>query len=98
MDFMGFSNVNDVQPIFGADGIADGFIILHTVEKKLRNGMMKTIERKSTVYVREFNPNAVGNDGTLHGFGRGTVYSRSSGKKRGKKLNLSAVQSIVSGR
>lgn len=97
MNFLGLNNVVDVEPILGADGMADGFNVRYNEERVMRNGKKRMVERKKTVYVREFDPNSVSNDGVIHGFGRGTVYTKSSGKKRQqKKMNLSVIQSIVS--
>ena len=98
MDFLGVKNVIDAKAIFGADGIADGFNISFLESRKMRNGKIKQVEKQKTIWVREFDQNSVSNDGTLHGFGRGTIYKRTTSKPRVKKsnVNLSAIQKYIS--
>jgi len=81
-EFLGIKNVVDAEAILGTDGAADGFKISYYIT---RNG--KRIMKTVTKYVREFDPNSVKNDGLLHGFGKGTVYLRSShlGASKDKK-------------
>ena len=76
MDFLGVKNVISANAILGSDGVADGFDIKFIEKRKLKNGKVKNIERRKTVWVREFNPDSVKNDGMIHGFGRGVVYCR----------------------
>ncbi len=91
--FQGIDNVIDAAPILGADGIADGFVVHYIEFKTVRFGKKtfeKPVEKTRTVYVREFNPNSVANDGSFHGFGNVTVYKRSTPKvKQPKKKQLS---------
>ena len=98
MDFLGVKNVIDVKTIFGNDGVADGFNIFFLEPRKMRNGKIRQVEKQKTVWVREFDPNSVLNDGTLHGFGRGTIYKRTTSKPHIKKpnVNLSAIQKYIS--
>lgn len=88
-EFMGIKNVVDVKPIIGVDGCADGFNIVYQETKKVRIGrktVERVVEKKCTKYIREFDANSIESDGNIHGFGKGTVYSRSTGKRKaGKK-------------
>ena len=76
MEFLGIKNVVDACPIMGNDGIADGFKVSFFEDKKLKNGMIRRIEKQRTIWVREYNPLSVKNDGLMHGFGNMTVYRR----------------------
>ncbi len=80
--FMGIENVKNVEPILGADGVADGFRITYTSQRRDRWGMLIDVEMQQVKWVRE---PVVKNDGFIHGFGNGTVYKRASSKKRAKK-------------
>ena len=93
MDFLGIKNVIDAEAIIGYDGIADGFKVKYLADRPMRNGKIRKIEKTKTVWVREFDPNSVPNDGLIHGFGNKTVYSRSTAKP--KQVNLSAIQKIL---
>ena len=91
-EFMGIKNVIDAVAIIGADGMADGFRIIYQEPRtiKTRNGKVieKMVEKECVKYIREFDFNSVGSDGKIHGFGRDTLYTRStpSTKKVVKKV------------
>ena len=96
MDFLGIKNAIDAEAIIGHDGIADGFKVTYLADHHMKNGKTSKIERVKTVWVREFDPNSVPNDGLIHGFGNKTVYSRSNAKpKKSSAVNLSSIQKIL---
>ena len=81
MDFMGIKDVKNVEPILGADGVADGFRIIYRDWKNIKMGrkiVEVEIEKEEVKWVREAS---VKNDGKLHGFGREVMIKR-GGKKR----------------
>jgi len=96
MDFLGIKNAIDAEAIIGCDGTADGFKVTYLADHLMKNGKTRKIERVKTVWIREFDPNSVPDDGLIHGFGNKTVYSRSTAKP--KQVNLKAVQKIVNGK
>lgn len=96
MDFLGIKNVIDAKAIIGYDGMADGFDVRYLAERPMKNGKFRKVEKTKTVWIREFDPNSVPNDGLIHGFGNKTVYSRSNAKpKKPSAINLSAIQKIL---
>ena len=97
--FMGIDNVKNVEPILGADGVADGFRITYVSQKRNRWGILEDIEKQQVKWVRE---PVIKNDGFIHGFGNGTVYKRtSSSKKKAEKkaknttVNLSYIAKLL---
>ena len=87
MDFLGIKNVIDAKAIYGKDGIADGFDILYKETRTHKwNGKVitKDVERRKTVWVREYNPNT------------GVSVKRKSAPKKVKKtvLNASGLASV----
>ena len=55
-EFLGIKNVIDAQAILGKDGCADGFRVISIEKRKLRNGMIKEVQKEQTVWVREYVP------------------------------------------
>jgi len=93
MDFLGIKNVIDAKAILGKDGMTDGFNVRYFVERKYANGKIKRVEKRDTVWVREFDPSSVGNDGSIRGVGGSRICK---GKTSKTKLNLSVIQKILS--
>lgn len=114
--FLGINNVIDAEPILGKDGVADGFKVYYLVDKTVRVGKREFTEQREcmkTVWIREFDYESVGNDGSYHGFGRGTQFlrlttaereARKNKKKTQKKsskptaINLSVLNRILAGK
>lgn len=113
--FLGINNVIDAEPILGKDGVADGFKVYYLVDKTVRVGKREFTEQREcmkTVWIREFDYESVGNDGSYHGFGRGTQFLRLTTaerkvskkkvqKKPSKKptaINLSVLNKILAGK
>lgn len=100
-EFMGIKNVIDAVAIIGSDGATDGFRIIYQEPRsiKTRNGKVieKMVEKECVKYVREFDSNSVRSDGQIHGFGCGTVYTRCSGKKakKGIEMTKSGLSSVA---
>lgn len=98
-EFMGIKNVIDAVAIVGADGCADGFRIIYKEPRKVKVGnkvIEKMVEKECVKYVREFDFNSVKSDGNIHGFGCGTVYTRTSGKKGKGKKNIMTASGLAS--
>lgn len=102
-EFLGIKNVIDATPIFGKDGIADGFEVIYLRDTNIRG---KKVQRqcKQTVYVREFDCNSVGNDGCIRGFGKAIpMYKRvcasekaeRASRAKNAKVNLEVVAQIL---
>ncbi len=105
-DFMGIHNVNNVEPIFGADGVADGFKVSYTDDRSYdRNGkwIRKIVQCRKTVWVREYDFNSRKPDGLVHGFGKPTQYLHSNKNCKRKRVfkmtknGLDAVSRIIKG-
>lgn len=86
MEFMGIYNVIDVEPILGADGCADGFIVKYKDDRSYVNRagkwINKVVECRKTVWVREYDYNSKKSDGEIHGFGKGSVYTKRVKKEK----------------
>lgn len=99
-NFLGISNVVDAQPIFGKDGIVDGFDVYYETSKNIKVGkkiLTKTNIAKRTVWVREFDQNSIASDGTLHGFGKGAILTSKNSRKvseRKAKLNDALIKVV----
>lgn len=86
-DFMGYHNVYNAEPIFGKDGMVDGFNIYYKNDKSYSKGdkwITKVVDSRATVWVR--SPE-VESDGVCHGFGNGIMISRSGTSKKVKREN-----------
>lgn len=86
-EFMGYKDVVKVEPVMGRDGCADGFDITYLKWHTVRVAGVdreKSKEITERVWVREFDPSSIGNDGRLYGFGNRTVYKRVKTVKENK--------------
>lgn len=101
-DFMGYHNVYNAEPIFGKDGMVDGFNVYYKDDKSYSKGnkwITKIVDKRATVWVR--SPE-IKSDGICHGFGNGIMVSKTSSKKvkreNAKKEALRRVYKALGGK